>query len=147
MSYTREDLLDFIDWGHPYDYKFDYRKEILKEIFLSMRTRELTNIEYVFIAKSFYNKIFMMGHTIYDSRYDKNDNYSSTANDHFNTFMSMASKAEKLEDDFISMYYELEISDPGAGEDLTDFKKLAKDMVNIYKGIRDWMVEKGYNIK
>lgn len=147
MSYTREDLLDLIDWEHSYDYKLDYREEILKEIFLSMRTRELTNIEYVFIAKSFCNKIFMLGHIIYDARYDKNDNYSNIANERFNTFISMSSKAVKLEDNFISEYYELEISDPGAGEDLTDFKKLAKDTVNIYKDIRDWMIEKGYNIE
>ena len=146
MSYTRENLLDLIDWGHPYDYKLDYREEILKEIFLSMRTRELTNIEYVFIAKSFYNKIFMLGHIVYDARYDKNDNINGMYNEQFNDFINIANKATKLEDDFISMYYELEISDPGAGEDLTDFKKLAKDMINIYEDIRNWMIEKGYKV-
>lgn len=136
MRYTKDDLLDLINWEHRYAYRLQDRKKILSELLPRLKSNKLTDMEYVFVAQSFFNEILHFGGMAEDE-----GDYGDEFIDNF------SNEAIKLSEDVIDEYYDTVVSDPGAVKDLAiDYRSVAETMVLIYKEAKQWMIKKGYEV-
>ena len=134
MIVTDELLFELIDSAKSFTYKSDIRESILKQLLLKAKTDGLTELEYVFIIKSFCNRVLSYMNILLKDDKD----YSYLLNLHSEHILPI--------EDIIEYYYELHKSNPGKEKGMRDFKEIAETVVKYYRIATEWMIKKGYEV-